>query len=235
MIWLRCSFLIFFISISVNLCAQTDTSHQEKRHWFPEKLGKSYWSPLFGMDARRSWLSGQSIKINGVRAGVTYKGVHRFGGGFYWMKRDAEYYGITVTEIDAAPDALVKLDTRFIAGFYERVVYRSPRWNLAVPLMFSFGSIRGYYENTTGEFPKYYEKPFSAMTTGIHTKLYLMTWLVPRLHFGYRFTFNTTKEIKSAFDGFYFAWGVSVSPWDLIRRIESHKKAGKSIFDPRPI
>lgn len=237
---MRTLVLVTTILFTLPFCAvsQDTTSVSEEdtlRKIFPQKLGKWNWAPLFGFDARRSWMSGQAIKISGVRIGATYKGIHRFGGGYYWMKRDAEYEDIEVDEPNAAVDALVKFDTRFIAAFYERVVYRSSRWNISIPLMFSFGSIRGYYETIDGEFPKFIEHPYSAMTTGLHSKLYLMTWLVPRFHFGYRFTFNTTKEVKKAFDRFYLAWGVSVSPWDLKRRIESQKAAGRSIFDPRPL
>lgn len=205
------------------------------RKWFPQKLGKAEWSPLFGFDSRWSWLSGKVVLIRGIRIGVTYKGIHHFGGGYYWMKRGVEYKNVKIDEPDAAPDPLVKFDTRYFAGFYERVVYRSKRWNVSIPLMFSFGSLHGYYETPDGQFPQFVDHPFSAMTTGIHARLYLMTWLVPRLHIGYRFTFNTTKEVKRAFDGIYFTWGLSVMPMEMIKRFKSQKAAGKSIFDPRPI
>jgi hypothetical protein len=229
---LRLLFLLFAFSAASGY-AQSDTD--TVRHWFPPKLGKWNWTPLFGFDVQRTWLHGKQIKISGLYGGINYLGIHKIGVGFYWMKRGNEYSGVDVSEPNAATDALVKFDTRFFAAFYERIVYRSGRWNLSIPLSFSYGNIRGYYEDSEGQFPQFVNDPYSAMTTGLHTKLYLMTWLMPRFHIGYRYTFNTTKAVKAAFDHFYFSWGVSVSPVHLYRRMKSHHDAGKSIFDPRPI
>ncbi len=207
----------------------------KSRHWFPPKLGKYTWLPLVGFDIQRSWLKGKFIKVNGLLVGVTYRGIHRIGAGFHWMKRGVEYSGMTIDAPDALLDGAVKFDTRFVSAFYERIVYRSHRWNISVPLAFSYGQIRGYYETTEDGFSKFNDSPYSAASTGIHTKLYLMTWLMPRFNIGYRYTFNTTKEVKQAFDSFYFSWGISVSPVHLYRRLKSHHDAGISIFDPRPI
>jgi hypothetical protein len=225
----------FFVLLSVCSFSQnTDSANDSIRNWFPQKLGKAEWKPMIGLDARRSWYDGNPIKINGLRIGATYKGIHRFGGGYYFLKRNNLFDNIAVDDPGATDTSLVRFRINSFALFYQRTVYKSDRWDVAIPLMFSFGSIRGFYENNAGTFVEYFHDPYSAMNTGVDAKFFVLPWLAPRLHLGYRFTFNTTKSVKKAFDRMYYAWGVSVLPFELKKWIEQRKAEGRSIFDPRP-
>ncbi|MBN4071325.1 hypothetical protein JYT72_02325 [Crocinitomix catalasitica] len=230
--FVKISFTLLFL-FPLFLCSQ-ESNEDSLRKWFPQRLGKAEWKPMFGFDARRSWYSGNPIKINGYRIGMTFKGVHRFGLGYYYLKKKTLYDDFEVTESDIAEPVIVKFRINAIAFFYQRAIYKSPRWDVSIPLMFSYGEIRGLYLNDSGDFAEYFKDPYSAMNTGVDAKFFVLPWIAPRIHLGYRFTFNTTTAVKKAFDRFYFAYGVAVLPFELMKWIEKRKTEGRSIFDPRP-
>lgn len=224
-------FLLFFGSFSTfSQGSEEDTL----RKWFPQKLGKANWKPSFGFDARRSWYAGNPIKISGYRLGATYKGIHRFGLGYYYLKRKSLYDDVVVGLPDEASPVIVKYRINAIAAYYDRTIYKSSKWHITIPLVVSFGQIRGLYLTDLGLFSEYYKRPYSAISTGIDAHYYVFPWLAPRIHIGYRLTFNTSIEVKKTFDRIYYAYGISVLPFELKKWIEKRQAEGRSIFDPRP-
>ena len=225
--------VLFLLFISISAVSQ-EARQDTIRKWFPQKLGKAEWVPMFGFDARRSWYSGNPIKINGYRLGVTFKGVHRFGLGYYYLKKKTLYDDVEVGMPDEAEPVIVKYRINAIAAYYQRTIYKSAKWDIAIPIMFSYGEIRGLYLNDAGFFSQYFKRPYSAINTGIDARYFVLPWLAPRIHLGYRFTFNTSVEVKKTFDRIYYAYGVTVLPFELKKWIEKRKAEGRSIFDPRP-
>ena len=174
---------------------------------------------MLGLDARRSFFQNVPVKINGLRMGLQYKGVHRFGLGFYGLSRKVVFKDVFVDQPDATDTSNVLFNANYISVFYERVFYKSRKWEFAIPGLLSGGSISGQYEDSTGTFKPLIESPFSAVSVGFQTKYYIWPWLAPRFSVGYRLSFSTTKEVKEAFNKPFYGFGLQISLGELYRTI----------------
>lgn len=182
---------------------------------FPSLRGEKTWKPLIGFDAYRSFYSGEPVKFNGIRAGVEFRGVHRFGFGFYGLKKDLYFTDVIVNDPVATDTSLVKFKLNYAALFYERVFFSTPKWEISFPLYLGGGGLEAFVEGSDGLFHRYFAKSFSLLNTGFHVKHYLLPWLAPRVGAGYRFAFNTSKQIRSAFNGLYYSFGLSILVGEL--------------------
>ena len=91
-----------------SIAVEQDSTLKSKQ--FPKQYGPKKWKFMVGLDARRSFFRGTPVKINGIRTGLEYKGVHRFGIGFYGLSKNAIFDNIlvdnpaaTVPAVAAAP------------------------------------------------------------------------------------------------------------------------------------
>lgn len=212
-------FILLFSIIGVNsysYCIKKDTTKVEL---FPKSVGKKKWKVLVGLDARRSFFENQKVKINGIRLGAQLKGVHRFGFGFYALSKEIEFKNLVVDKTDAMQPTTVLVDVNYNALFYERVFLKTKRWEISFPFSLGKGQFKTQYKNNLGNFKQWDKKPFSVFGAGFQVKYYILSWLAPRISFGYRQTFNTTPEISHAFNKPYYAYGLSISLGELIRSI----------------
>lgn len=189
------------------------------RVFFPSHHGTKLWRPLIGFDAYRSFYSGAPVKFNGLRFGVEYKGVHRFGFGFYGLKKDLVFTDLSVDYPLATDTSLVKFKLNYAALFYERVFYKTRKWEISLPLYLGGGGLDGYVEGNDGVFYRYTASSFSLLNTGVNVKYYLLPWLAPRIGTGFRLTFNAEKTLRKAFNGPYYAFGLSIMVGELYRSL----------------
>lgn len=195
-----------------------------KSKLFPSKYGEKKWKFMLGLDARRSFFQGAPVKINGIRTGLEYKGVHRFGLGFYGLSKQAIFTEIRVENPAATDTSQVKFNVGFASLFYERVLFKSPKWEFAIPAAFSGGTISGSFQDSTGTFLPLVKSNFSALSFGFQTKYYIFSWLAPRVSIGYRLTFNTSPEVKGAFNRPYYSFGLQLLLGELYRAVFKKKK-----------
>jgi hypothetical protein len=204
------------------MIVEKDTSFNRK--FFPRYYGDKNWKFLLGLDARRSFFRGAPVKINGLRTGLEYKGVHRFGLGFYGLSKQVVFTGIHVDNPAATDTSRVLFNVGFASLFYERVLFKSPKWEFAIPAEFSGGTISGSFEDTSGVFLPLVESPFSALSLGFQAKYYVFSWLAPNVSVGYRLTFNTSHEVQGAFNRPYYSFGVQIILGELYRAVFKRKK-----------
>ena len=169
------------------------------------------------------------MKINGLRFGVEYKGVHRFGLGIYELNKNVEFSDVSLPYSDAPLQTSVKFNVKYTGFFYERVFYKNPKWEFSIPTYLAGGSVQGIYQDTSGTFQNFVDRPFSAIGISAQAKYYFWGWLIPHVSLGYRLTFNTDQEVKNAFNSPYFSFGVSVGIMELYRRIFKHDEVRKVI------
>ena len=200
------------------------TKDSSERILFPRNYGEKKWKLIFGLDARRSYFKDQKVKINGLRMGAQYKGVHRFGIGFYALSQSIIITNSIIDEADAPSVTNLRATVGFSTLFYERVLFKVPKWEVSLPLYFGSGKIRSEYLNNLGNYKPLSKTPFSLLGVGISAKYYLLTWLAPRITFGQRFTYNTNKEIRKAFNKPYYAFGISISLGELYQSVFKKKK-----------
>lgn len=216
---MRSVYLILAMLALLNLTTYSARSSDSTRMFFPKAYGDKKWKPVIGFDAFRSFYSGTPVKFNGIRLGADYKGVHRFGIGFYGLKRDLYFSDLIIDHPQATDSSLVKFQLNYSAFFYERVFYKTKRWEVAIPIYLGGGGLNGYVEGSDGIFYKYLATSFSILNIGITGKYYLLTWLAPKVGTGSRFTFNTEKNLRKAFNGPYYSFGVNILLGELYRSI----------------
>lgn len=218
-------FLITFASAN-GVNAQNDSLADLplKAKLFPNQYGPKKWKFMLGLDARRSFFIGAPVKINGLRTGLEYKGVHRFGLGFYGLSKNVVFTNIPVDHPAATDTSSVIFNVGYVSIFYERVLFKSPKWEFAIPTEFSAGTITGQFEDSTGIFLPLVQSPFSALTVGFQTKYYIFSWLAPRASVGYRLSFNTSPEVKGAFNRPYYSFGVQILLGELYRAVFKKKE-----------
>lgn len=217
--------LLFIILLTCLFLRGTSSYSQEldssahKIEWFPKSYGEKQWKFLLGFDARRSFLKTRPVKINGLRIGLKYRGVHRFGLGVYGLSRDLVFTDIPIEAPDATDTSRVLFNLSYASVFYERVFYRTPKWELSLHFLLSGGSLTGRYEDSSGVFRQNIDEPFSAFSAGVQAKYYFLPWLAGRISTGYRFLFNTSPELKTAFNAPYYGFGAQILLSELYRSL----------------
>ncbi|MEO9533573.1 MAG: hypothetical protein ABJG68_01135 [Crocinitomicaceae bacterium] len=212
--------LCCIISISTySQSTKTDTS-KTKLELFPKQHGEKNWKFLLSLDARRSYFDGTKVKINGLRIGTEYKGVHRFGLGFYWLNKNAVFQDITVPVADQDLDSKeVRFNLGYTSLFYERVFLKTRYWEVDFPVHLAGGRVEGFYKDTIGAFKPFTERPFSALIPSTQVKFYPLEWLAIRGSLGYRILFNTGSEVKRTFRTAFYGYGLSVNVLGMYRAV----------------
>lgn len=183
-----------------------------------EYLGKK-WKFLIGFDANRSFFAGRNVKINGLRIGAKYKDVHRFGLGISGIARSVIFKDISVNEEDATDTSWVKFDAGYASLFYEYAFYRTKRWELIVPSYLGAGNVTAAYSDTAGLYQPFGNLPFAAFGTGLGVQFKIFRWFGVKTGVGYRFVYNAEEEIKEAFRGPYYKYGISIFFGELYKMV----------------
>lgn len=196
-------------------------SENDSIDFFPKQTGTKLWKPIIGFDAFRSYYSGTPVKFNGFRFGAQFKGVHRFGFGFYGLKKDLVYDNINVDYPTATDTSLVKFQLNYASMFYERVLLRYKKWELSIPLHLGAGGLNAFVEDSLGNYQKYYATSFSLISFGLNAKYFILPWLAPRAGGGIRITYNAPREIRRAFNAIYYTFGLSIIPGELYKKLKN--------------
>lgn len=215
----RVLYIVFVQFFLINCFTGNIYSQDKPFVLLPKKYGVKKWKPVLGFDAHRSFYSGKPVKINGLKFGVEYKGVHRFGFGFYGLKHDVYFAGIPVDDPHATDTSLVRFSLNYAALFYERVILKARRWEVVLPIHLGAGGLEGYVQDANGIFHKYTATSFSLVNFGLGAKFFVLPWLAPKVGIGYRFTFNTDKSLRKSFNAPFYSFGVSINVGELYRII----------------
>lgn len=107
-------------------------------------LDKRYkkWKVDFVLDGRQTLLSNTRVRLGGVRVGLEYRRVNRFGIGIYTLGDGVKVNSLT--EVDSRiNDATLNL--AYASIFYERILYFHKKWEWSATAHLGFGEITGKY------------------------------------------------------------------------------------------
>jgi len=221
-------FILFLVVFSNTLFSQKEIKlDTTQRLLFPKTFGEKKWKFFFDFDSRISQFNGQKIKINGVRIGATHRGVNRFGLGLYSLKEKIKVEGLKANKPDAIQPSEVYISFNFTTLFFEKVLYKTKRWEIALPTYYGLGSINPEYRNNLGNLKSLKKTSFNVLGLGVNTNFYIYPWLYPRIMFGYRFAFNADDKISNAFTKPFFAFGIGINPWGAFLHYKDWKKEKK--------
>lgn len=157
------------------------------------------WKFDFVLDARQTIISGQRARMGGLRIGMEYRRVHRFGFGFYGTESDGVFVN-SLDEINAEiSSARLRLNYRSI--FYERVLFFNKKWEWSATAHLGSGTITGDYKirgsETVRSFPERRVSPFEISTTGYYN---ITWWCSVGSGVGYRFLRNAPEEVQPVYN-----------------------------------
>jgi len=230
--------LFFLISLIISFSNYSQNKAKETtkpRTFFPQYYGEKKWKFYFHFDARRSILHGDLIKTNGYRIGANYKGVTRFGIGIHSI-RNKDKIEITSIPIDK-PDALndtVHVGFTMATFFYERVAYKTNRWEISLPVFLGTGNVNTEYTNINGNKKLLRREGFSVIGFGINTHYYIYSWLSPKLSVGYVHASTPNQKIADSFSKPLYGIGLSINPigaYQHYKKWRTDRKEDQSLND----
>ena len=150
------------------------------------------------LDARYTLVSSTRARLAGLRLGMEYRRVHRFGMGIYNLGDGVRVD--TLAELGPKVDEAI-LNLSYLSLFYERVIFFSPKWEFSLTGHVGSGSITGRYRNvesdTWTEFPERKVRPVE-----LSGSLYFHPtwWFSVGGGVGYRFMRSTPPEVRPIYN-----------------------------------
>ncbi len=213
---------ILILSIILLYCA--DLSAQAKGDvWIlggKRKLGKGFRTikPDVSFDFRQTVLIGERSRIGGVRLGLEFRRVHRFGVGLYGMVDEIRTDQLLAQEWDA-DSAAYKLG--YITAYYERVLYFSKRFELSATLHMARGNIDVSYKPIGQDTTVNLQVNVAPVEASLSAYVNFTWWLSAGGGGGYRYFVGAgeDKEIISSFNGWIYIVKVKIRLGKMVRRI----------------
>ncbi|MBL0317425.1 MAG: hypothetical protein IPP69_17330 [Flavobacteriales bacterium] len=152
----------------------------------------------FVIDARQTLISSQTARLGGLRLGVEYRRVHRFGIGVYGLGDGVHLKSLS--EVDTSISEAV-MNLSYVSMYYERVLYFHPKWEWSATIHMGKGNINGSYRRTSSD--NWYTlasrevKPFEISTTGYY---HLTWWCSLGVGVGYRYMRSTPVEVRPVYN-----------------------------------
>ncbi|MFN5622293.1 MAG: hypothetical protein ACK478_13405 [Flavobacteriales bacterium] len=173
----------------------------------------------FSLDARQTLIGSQAARVGGVRIGLEYRRVHRFGVGLYGVGDGVSLSSLA--EIDSSI-TWAKLTLSYQSLYYERVMYFSRKLEWSLTAHYGRGRITGSYvrlgEANLQALPEQRVGVLEFSTLGYYNLNY---WCSVGLGVGYRYMLSTPADIRSVYE----------APVGLLRVRFKLGKLVKSIWD----
>lgn len=179
--------LLFFIV--VGLIPKTTTCQISLNN--PPQAGKI--KPVFQLDANRSYLLDQWIKVNGLRLGINYHDLCKFGLAFY----SSDY--VRLDDLVVKKDTfLSKIQFQSASIFADYILFSNYKWEANVsPMLGSAGAIIEY-KRTDNLLDSTYEAkrlPVFVLSGAIEHKIWPFIGVGAGL--GYRFLFKNKNNLAN--------------------------------------
>jgi hypothetical protein len=155
------------------------------------------WKFDLQLDARQTLVSGTRARLGGLRIGLEYRRVNRFGVGFYTLGDGIQLNSLREisTDIDSA---VVNLGYRSL--FYERVLYFHRKWEWSASIHQGVGTISGTYRyRSTGATSSFSRtvKPSEISSTLYFNVTYFLS---VGAGVGYRYMRSTPEEVRPIYN-----------------------------------
>lgn len=90
--------------------------------------------PTARFDSRNSFVSGRNARVQGIKAGVTFRKTLTLGLGYSWLDTDIKE---RIGPGDIGGEGQLKM--RYISAFAEYTFYRKGPWEATIPVQIGFG------------------------------------------------------------------------------------------------
>jgi hypothetical protein len=176
-----------------------------------------------GFDSRNSFFAGQGVKIFGVRMGIQHYFKYRVGLGIYGFNNDVTLPDIPLNRPDATDTSDTRFRVSYLGLFYERILLKSRRWEVSVPVALGLGSLNSSYEDTAGVFRPLLQTPYTALEPSAGFMFRPIRWIGVGAGVGYRWIFRGERELRKAFNTPFYAIRFTIMFGELYRMVFKEK------------
>jgi len=173
----------------------------------------------FSLDGRQTLIGTPRARLGGLRIGVEYRRVNRFGFGLYGLGQGVELNSLP--QIDSTI-TWAQVSLRYQSLFYERVMFFSRKLEWSFTAHYGRGTVKGSYLRPGSaieeELPKQHLRVLELSSVGYYNFTY---WLSVGAGVGYRYMYGLTDQIQDVYE----------SPIALMRVRIKLGKLVKSIWD----
>jgi hypothetical protein len=169
------------------------------------------------LDARTTFVAGENAKLGGLRLGMEYRRVHRFGLGLYGLNNTLG--SRTLSQIDENVDSAL-FSFSYLSIYYERVFYFHPKWELSSTIHLGSGEINVSY-SLVGEDQFQNLEPINVRPLEISTSAYynFTWWLSSGVGFGYRHMRKAPQEVRDIYNSPIYLVKLKIRFGKIVRRL----------------
>ncbi|MFN0030712.1 MAG: hypothetical protein ACKVOR_00985 [Flavobacteriales bacterium] len=168
-------------------------------------------SPTVRFDTRNSFITGNSVRVYGIKAGLSFRQSLAFGFGYNWISKGVR---AKPTNDQMLHDAELRM--RYVSLFADYIFYKKGSWEATVPVQVGYGI-------------SYWKKPDGQKLNSGGIALYepMMTVEYKVLHvlavgggLGYRIMLHNNREIDQQFTSPVYVLRVRILFEELWRRVQ---------------
>ena len=179
--------------------------------------GFKEWKVDFVFDGRNSFADGEPIGVGGLRLGIEYFRVNRFGIGIYGLNQPVTRTNFMLG--DANLD-VANFTLSYATLYYERVLFFNPKWEISGTLHAGRGEVtinaRNPLTTEWGPYGRVEVRPFELSSSAYH---HLSWWLSVGAGVGYRWMLETPSELRDIYSSTVYLVKVKVRIGRAIRSI----------------
>ena len=181
------------------------------------------------LDSRRTFLSGEAARMNGLRVGAELFEKVRFGFGFYNLQNPVDISD----RIDDDGDRTRTLDFNYTTTYLEYIAYRDFRWELSLPVQYGLGTGRVDTTNVAGISGLEREDGVSIFTVGAAGYVRLIPWFGLGAGTGYVFAGSENRVAGRAFSAPYYTIRVKIFLGHLLKAMFAPAKLEEEMEEYR--
>lgn len=190
--------VISFLFLSLSVFAQPNESV-----WIfggKKYLGNGFnkWKFDFVLDGRNSFIDGAPVPVGGLRMGLEYLRIHRFGIGFYNLADPIERPTFTDNDLSLGR---VSMNFRYSSLYYERVLFFNPKWEVSATGHLGAGVVTVNQFDLKEDAWIFYDNiEVNPVELSTSTYYHLTWWFSLGAGVGYRWMLNTPDAIQPTYE-----------------------------------
>lgn len=179
--------------------------------------GFKKWRFSLDLDARSTFADGARARLGGLRVGLEFKRIHKFGIGIYSLDQ-----GLSKSNTELIDESIrnIHFDFDYLTLFYERVLLFNKKWEWSAAIHFGTGNIEGTYQihnsDETFVIDPIQVKPLELSTSAYY---HFNWWLSGGGGIGYRYMRKTPQELQNDFNGAVYILKVKLRIGKLVKSI----------------
>ncbi|QIX60507.1 hypothetical protein FY528_15090 [Hymenobacter lutimineralis] len=186
------------------------------------RVRQSHRRVVFQFDQRYSLLNGGIVGINGLKAGIEWRGRLRTGLGIYLLS-DGVPTDVALPSY-LPPGTRDELRFRYVAAYGEYVVVGTPRWELSTPTQLGIGRYYARYEKPDGQVERTPKQLIYILEPSVAGHVRIFRWVGLGAGGGYRQMLFQDNALESELNGPIFFGRVKLFLGDLYKIVRGRQR-----------